>query len=352
MPTTELRSATTKERTAFNLVRRAQASIASYLHFGGGDLTKFLDRDAFQVMAARLANRYFHMSRDLAIHAQVVELYHSLLIMAPILQRLPLSCKIDWHRGHILGHFRRNASGRIGRFHVAIREVARDYQPGLLAANLEAIGIHDADMSAVLLDQYRRHAGGKALKDQLAHQLFDPILMATMKDGYELRHCNRLLRLERARFEGSVDLRTKSVDVLDFSLKSVEHRGGRHLEISISDACLSGFRQQVGSVIASASSPGFKLAAVENLLRDLVERTRPARSALPQIQELRIWLAAKLRSLSGTSTAAKVLPHLLVNQWLQRNDSRLYLKSPTFFLSPSTVDEKTYLTFFSPYREV
>jgi hypothetical protein len=352
MPTTELRSATTKDRTAFSLVRRAQASIASFLHFRDGDLSKLLDRDAFQVMAARLANHFFHKSKELAIHAQVEELYLSLLIMAPILQRLPLSCKFDWHRGHLLGFFRRNASGRVGRFHCAIREVERSYQPEMLAANLEAIGIHDADMTTVLLDQYRRHAGGTALKDQLAHQLFDPILMLSQKQGYELRHGNRLLRLERSRFEGSIDLRAQSVAVLDFSLKSVEHSGGRHLEISISDACLSGFRQQVGCVIASASSPAFKVAAVENLIRDLVERTRPARSALPQIQELRTWLAAKLRSLAGTSPAAKMLPNLLVNQWLQRSDFRLYLKSPSFFFNPSAIDEKTYLTFFSPYREV
>lgn len=352
MPTIKPCAAKATERAVFTLVRRAQKSIASYLNFATGDLAKYLERDAFRKMAVRLADHFFHRSRELAIHAQVMELYLSLLIMAPILQRLPLSCKFDWHRAHLLGFFRHIVSGRVGRYHYAMREVARSFQPDLLAANLERIGMHDADMAEVLLDQYRRHAGGTALKDLLAHQLFDPILMVDMKDGFELRHGNSLLRLERGPFEGSVDLRTQTAMVLDYSIQSVEHHGGRHLEIRISDACLSAFRQQVSSVIASTTTPARKLSVIDNLLRDLVERTRPARSALPQIQELRIWLATKLRGLSGANSAAKVLPNLLVNQWLQRNDSRLYLKRPTFFLDPSIIDEKTYVTFFSPYREV
>ena len=178
MPTIEFRSAVTKERTAFAMLCRAQASIASYLHFGMGDLTKYLERDAFQMVATRLADHYFHRSKDLAIYGQVVELYLALLILAPILQRLPLSCRFDWHRSHVLGFIRINASRRIGRFYIAIRQVARSYQPDLLAANLEQIGIHDAGMVEVLQDLYRRHAGGRTLKDLLAHQLFDPILAA------------------------------------------------------------------------------------------------------------------------------------------------------------------------------
>lgn len=352
MPTIEFRSKTTNNRTAFSLVRRAQASIAAFLHFGNGDLSKYLERDAFQIMAVRFANHFFHRSTDLAIHAQVVALYQVLLVMAPILQRLPLSCRFDWHRGHVLGHFRRNASGRIGRFHIAGREVVRAYQPDLLAANLEAIGIHDAGMVEVLQEHYRRHAGGTVLKDLLAHQLFDPILMATQKQGFELRFGNRLLRLENNFFEGSVDLRKQGFTVLVFCIRSLEHRRGRHLEITISEECLSEFRQRIKAVIASSASPEYKLTIIENRLRDFVEQTRHARSALPQIQELKIWLANKLRGLAGTSKAATLLPNLLVNLWLQRVDSSLYLKSPTFFLDPSTIDEKTYQSFFSPFREV
>lgn len=339
------------ENTAYYLMRRGQASIAGYRHFGNGDLSMYLERDSFQIMAKRFADHFFHRSAGMAIHAQVVELYHALLILAPILQRLPLTCRFDWHRGHLLGHFRNNTSGKIGRFHITSREVVRTYQPDLLAANLEAIGIHDASIVEVLLDFYRRHAGGTALKDLLAHQLFDPIIMASQKHGFELRYGNRLLRLEKGAFDGAVDLRKQGFTVRDFHIRSLKNREGRYLEITISDERLSGFRQRIKAVITSSASPEYKLTIIENRLRDFVEQTRHARSALPQIQELKIWLANQLRGLAGTSKAAILLPNLLVNLWLQRADFRRYIKSPTFFLDPAIIDEKTYLTFFSPYRE-
>lgn len=337
MPKVKLRATETADRTAYHLVRRAQAAIAGYLHFGAGDLVKYLDREAFNVLVARLVALYFHRSVDLAIFTQVRELYHALLILAPILQRLPLSCKFDWHRGHHLGFMRRNASGKSGRFHVATREVQRCYQPDLLAANLEQIGIHD---------------GGMALKDLLAHQLFDPILMASQKQGFELRYGNRLLRMERNAFDGSVDLRCQSITVLDFEIQSILHNGGRHLDIGIAAECIVGLKRQIDEVLALAAPPEFKLIRIENLLRDFVERTRAARSALPQIKELKAWLARRLRGLAGTRKEATALPNLLVNLWLQRADSHLYLKKPTFFLDYAAIDEKTYLQFFSPYREV
>ena len=351
MSVVKLFSEAQANRTAFHLVGRAQSSIASFLHFGTGDLAKYLDRDSFLVMANRLADHYFHRSSELAIHTQVVELYQMLLIMAPILQRLPLSVKYDWHRGHLMGFFRSHVNGRKKRYHFAMRIVGRNYRPDDISENLEQIGVHDASIVEVLLELYRRHAGGTALKDLLAHQLFDPILMSSLKQGYELRHGNRLFRLEKESFTGSIDLRHELGNVFDFQIKSVEHKGGRHLEIFISDSCLSKFRAKTKSILESTASPAYKTNMVEACIRDLVEQTRPARSALPQIQELSQWLMTKLRELAGTAPDVKILPQLLVNLWLQRSDTRLYLKSPNFFLN-SGHSEKTYKAFFSPYREV
>ncbi len=199
------------ECTAYYLIRRAQVVIASYLHFRSKDLSKYLDRTAFNEIATRLADRYFHRSKELTVFQLMIELILVLLIMAPVLQRLELSCRFDWHRGHILGFIRRNIGGRIGRYHASIRVVDRSYQPELLAANLKLLGVHDEVMVAVLLDLYRRHAGGKTVRDLLAHQLFDPILMMSQREGFELRFGNKFLRLEKASFPGSVDLRRQSI---------------------------------------------------------------------------------------------------------------------------------------------
>ena len=339
------------DNTAYHLVRRAQARIASYQNFGDGDLALYLERGSFIAMAARLADHYYNRSKDLQMHKQVIEIYTALLTMAPILQRLPLSLKFDWHRGHLLSFIRTNISGRVGRFYVAVRQVERSYQPELLAANLEALGIHDAGMVAVLLDLYRKHCGGTALKDRLAHQLFDPILLSSAKQGYELRIGNQFLRLEKQSFDGSVDLRHASVAFLDYRLHLVAHKGCYGLQILISDSCISEFREHINRIMNAAASPEFKHVSVKNRINDFVERTRSARSAKNQVLELKRWLSNRVRKLAGTSQEAKMLPELLVNLWLQRVDSRLYVKSPNFLLNPGQHDEKTYTTFFSPYRE-
>lgn len=341
----------TLDRTAYHLLRRGQASIASYQHFNAGDLVKFLDRATFLTVAERLADKYFHKSTGLTLHNNVVELYQALLVTAPILQRLPLSFKIDWHRGHLLGFIRTHVNGKAGRFHAAIREVERQYQPDRLAANLEALGIHDADFVAVLQDLYRRHCGGATLQHRLAYQLFDPVLLYDDRQGFELRYGNKLLRLEKQPFEGSVDLRHKSLDVLDFSIKSEKHHGGRHLEIDISESCLSAFRLSMKRILESKASPEYKLGAIKVTVQDFVERTRSTRSALQQVKELKIWLANKLRGLAGNAPEARLLPHRMLILWSQRVDSALYLKRPNFFLDPKDTDEKTYLKFFTPYRE-
>lgn len=340
------------DRTAYHLVRRGQASIANYQQFNTGDLSKYLERDAFLTVAERLAHTYFHKSTGLTLHDNVVELYQALLVMAPILQRLPLSFKVDWHRGHLLGFIRTHVNGKAGRFYAAIREVERKYQPDRLAANLEALGIHDVDFVAVLQDLYRRHCGGTTLQHRLAHQLFDPVLMHSDKQGFELRYGNKFLRLEKQPFEGSVDLRHQSLEVLDYSINSVQHNGGYHLSIDISESCLSAFRLSMKRILESKASPEYKLSAAETKIHDFVERTRTARSALQQAKELKIWLANKLRGLSGTVPEAGLLPHRMLILWSQRVDGDLYLKRPNFFLDPKDTDEKTYLKFFSPYREI
>lgn len=335
----------------YQQIRRAQAHIASYLHFNNGDLVRYLDRSSFNIMADRLAEHFFHRSESMAIYQMVSEIYLAMMIVAPILQRLPLSTHCDWHRGHLLGWFRKNANGRIKRFYFGKRLIERTYAPDLLASNLERLGVHDTAMQETLLNLYRRHCGGTALKDRLAHLIFDPIMLLRLQNGYELRYGNWLFRLEKEKFAGSCDLREQTVQVLDHNLLSLNHRSGRHLEITISDEALISFRSHVKAILSMAASPAHKCRQLETRIRDLVETFRHARSALPQLMDLKVWLAQKLRHIAGTYDQAKTLPNLMVNLWLQRSDHRLFLKSPNLFLNPGIPDEKTYISYFSPYRE-
>lgn len=340
------------ENTEYHLVRRAQASIAGYRHFDDGHLVKYLERDSFQSLANSLVEKFFHCSKNLALSDEARDLYLAHLVMAPVLQRLPLTVKYDWHRGHVMSFFRINAGNRIKRFHFLKREILRSYQPELLITNLDLLGVHDSGMVEVLQSHYRRHAGGTTLKNLLAHQLFDPILMMNLKQGYELRHGNRFYRLEKNHFEGSVDLRSESATISDFQIKSIEHASGCYLEILISTECLNRFREKVASVITAPASPDYKMMQLEDCIRDFIEKVRPARSAQPQIMDLKQWLANKLRRLAATKPEIKILPNILVNYWLQRSDYRLHIKAPTFFLDPSAHSKRIYVNFFSPYREV
>lgn len=186
----------------------------------------------------------------------------------------------------------------------------------------------------------------------MANLLFDPILLYGEQQGFELRYSNKFLRLEKQPFEGAVDLRHQSVELLDLSISSGLHKGGYHLLIDISESCLSAFRTEIKQILESKTSVEYKLSAVEDSIRDFVERTRSARSALHQVEELKIWLANKLRGLAGTAPEVGQLPHRLLILWSQKVDNDLYVKRPNFFLNPNDTDEKTYLKFFTPYREI
>jgi hypothetical protein len=322
------------------------------LGFNNGDLSKLIERETFQIMAYRLATQYFYKSADHALFEMAEELYLGLLIMAPLLQRLPSSTKLDWHKGHLLGWIRRNASGTVKRYYFGIRTIARTYDPARLRDNLESMGCHDTTMIALLLELYRQHYGGYTLRSRLAHRLFDPIMLLDQRQGFELRHGNRMIRLEKEPFEGCIDLRHESATLLDYRIQLEPHRGGQHLLISIADETLADFKNSVKALLYASMPPERKLALINGRINDLTERIRQARSAKPELLKLKRWLRDKLRRLAGTKAEANLLPDMLMNHWLQRVDHHLYTSDTSFFFSPHKVDEKLFTTFLSPYLEV
>jgi len=347
----KLKVDTMQERTAYTLVRRAQAAVAGYRHFGPGDLCRFLERTAFEIMATKLAEKYFHRSTNLALYQAVINLYVLYLIVAPLLQRVPYSAKLDWHPGHVLSWFRRYCAGRPGRVHVAVKEVARSYAPDTLLANMEALGLHDNEFNALLLDQFRRGYGEPTVQGRLLNTLFDPVMMLSEREGFALRLGNRYFRAEKEPFPGSCDLRKGHLTFGNYRIGVKGHGDGQHLEIRISDERRHAFRHAVKEILKGKAEPAFKYRLVREEIRDFVEKTRFARSAEAEVVELKQWLQTKLRSLSGTDRKFKELPDFLVKSWFDRGDHRFYLSRPNFFLDHSTVPKEVFLNFFSPYRE-
>jgi hypothetical protein len=341
------------ENITFNLLRRAQAAIAGYLNYGNGDLSKYLEREPFADTAEACARHFFPKSHGMVAFPQIIELMLTLLIMAPVLQRLPLSFRFDWHSGHLVSWFRVHCSGRRQRFYFACREVPRQFDPDKLHRNLARLHIHDEPFIEHLADLYRRHYGGTTLKAALAHQLFDPIMLLEERQGYELRYGTKFYRLEQQSFSGSIDIRREPAAVGCFQLQSRMQNSRHFLEVSLNQDCIGTFRKRTQGIIGSKTSPDFKIEQLESVIREFVEDTRHARSAFPQVQELRHWMRGKTRSLSGTKREAAELPYLLQEMWACRVDHRLFLKKPNFFLDPGEIkDQAVYRTFFSPYREV
>lgn len=352
MATIKLLKEKLEQNTAYYHLRRGQSHIASYLHFRTGSLNHYRKSASFRLMAGRLAAKYFSLSRELALYQEIIELYTALLIMAPILQRIPLSMRFDWHTGHVLSLFRADCSRRRNRIFYACREIPCEYAPETLSANLEQLGIHDAIMVKWLHKLYDRHIGGRGLQHTLANQLFDPIMLLHEMTGRELRIGNRLHRLENAEFHGCVDIRRNPAVVFDYLMRCVDDAKGRHIDIKLSDAAISRFKRRITNILAQSNSPALKEKLITNAIDDFSMRSRWARSALEQILEIKSWLGGKLTALSATRADVRRLPDILVNTFLMKVDTELYLKAPNFFLDRNSVIEKTYLNIFTPYREV
>jgi len=341
-----------EQNTAYYQLRRSQARIASFLHFRTGSLSRYLKSTSFKLMANRLAEKYFHLSQGAAMYESIVELYMILLIIAPILQRIPLSMRFDWHTGHVLSVFRADCSRRRNRIFYACREIPREYAPETLSANLQRLGIHDAIMVKWLHKLYDRHTGGKGLQHTLANQLFDPIMLLHVMTGRELRVGNRLHRLEKTEFQECVDIRRSPAAVFDYLVLCVDDAKGRHTDIKLSDAAISRFKYRVTNILAQSNSPAFKEQLITSAIDDFSMRSRWARSSLEQILGLKSWLAGKLTALSATQADVRRLPDILVNTFLMQVDTKLYFKAPNFFLNRDSVIEKAYFNIFTPYREV
>jgi hypothetical protein len=336
---------------AFSMVRNAQASIALYQNFTDGDLAKFLVRDSFNTVAQALAEKYFPQMKDMAVFAEIILLYVMHLIMAPILQRITRSAGYDWNAGHLLSQFRRECSGRNKRHYFGVHPFTTSYHPNFLEYGISSLRINDTVFITELLDLYKKNCGGTRLRHQLARLLFDPILGIAAALFHEYRYGNCLYRLDMEPFEGSIDLRESWGTVYLYEVRVCELNGRYTMEIKLSDDFVKAFKKRIEAALLSGGKPALKYDHIKSHIFDFVERARWARTAKPQILELRSWMASKIRALSDTYQSAVALPDILVSNWLQRVDCEQYFRKPTFFLDRNEVGYERYLVLFSPYRE-
>lgn len=338
--------------TDFDVVTRIQADLACIQNFKTGSFNRLIADVPFTNLAHGFADKYFHRSADGVLIDHVTRVYRALLIMAPIIQREPLSVRFDWQAGHLLSHFRVYTKEAIGRFHFSVRLVHRVYDPDRLVRNLHDLGVHDQLLIDELLQLYDRfNMSSQLLQHRLATLLFDPLLLHGRKEGFELRHGRVLYRLEKYRFPGSVDLRNEAVQVLQYSIRSEQRvGGGRRLVILLNDEYLTSIKARYKGVLNSAIKPASKVRMLYRVSYDFLMVALWAKNAGPQILELSLWLAKKLSSLAGTFVPAHEVAKRLYGCWVKKRNGRLLLKAPNFFLAPERIDQDAYMQFFSPFR--
>lgn len=336
---------------AYFLMRRGQAVITQRLHFSEGELCAYRDRDSFQAIAKIATAKYFHQSTGELLPV-ICDLYTDYMVTAPIIQRLPYTFRVDWTRGHVLSWIRANCNDNIKRYYFSAATYPRTFDPDLLRRNLDVLGVHDSQYIEVLTEQYKRHYGGACLRSDLAHRLFDPILLLNQEEGFRLRVGNSLYRLEKTPFPGCTDLRVKQAKVLgSFRIRHITKKGGTYLEIILTHDAIDKFKQTVCSILDSSASPRHKVYVINDKISDFMETLRFARSAWQQALDLQNWLVCKMRPLYGALKDVKRREKGLRGEYTDKRQDSLFLPRPNFFWNPRDVELSDYLRYMSPYRE-
>lgn len=344
-------TATIVSSGAYHLMRRGQAVITQRQFFDEGELCAFRDRDSFQTVAKISASKYFHQAQKGDVFPFICDLYVDVMVMFPIIQRLPYSFKIDWTPGHVLSWVRANCNDHIKRFFYSAETHPRTFNPGLLRQNLAELGVHDFVYVDVLVEQYKRHYSGPHLRSALANRIFDPIVLLK-QTGFRLRVGNTVYQLEKQPFPGCIDLREKHGKVLGvFRVRHIRKKAGNYLEIILTHDATDRFKETISSILDSSASPNHKLYVVNDRVSDFMETLKYARSAWPQAKDLQNWLVSKMRPLYGTLIDAKRREKGLRSEYVDNREDSLSLSTPNFFWNPKIVDLNSYLKYMSPYKE-
>lgn len=371
----------------YNRLRYLLAGIARCLTFYDKELLEAVNSASCRAFAARATEHYFHKSRFAAIYGDMMLMFQCLTVMAPILQRQLNSMGFDWHAGTILTWFRVNTAHSVRKYFYGCDEHPRVPDPLLLRSNLHHLGIYDQKFCELLEMIYRAYYGRRTVSGKLANVLFDPIMFCKLGDIKTLRVGNRIFRLEKKPFPGSIDLRSAQAVVFGYRIQRIEWeervplakgelpktrkkdavktkmvtRG--MLEITIAEEHFSTFKNHVKTVLHSGLSLKYKIVILDRHVGAFVMSIRHARNSFEQIVELKRWLHHRLEPLRiEADKKARVKPDplydvlhrlsdIMVNKYLMLSNYQRYFRRPNFFYDPLEHDELTLLRFFSPYRE-
>lgn len=333
-------------------LRKKQAKIVQYQIFDNGILFNYLQQKEFENFARLLADKYFHKSKDLIIFENVLELYNFYLVIAPILQRIVYSFKLDWNRSHFLSLLRKNLAFNVNRKFLRVRQLERQVDPEILELNLRELGIKDKPFIDVAKDLFLRNYNTIGVRGKLANCIFDPIMFLFKRDEFEIRRGNELLKLEKRPFKNSIDIDLESVCFWDYEIKRQKDKKARkgYLEIKIRPEVIRDFKENMKNIIKSDVTVARKIVLLNQRCDAFIENHKYTKDAFDQINELKNWLNRRVKGIAGTDKRVKPAVDL-TKRYIEKKDTKLRFKKPNFFWNYREYDQKQYINFFSPYRE-
>jgi hypothetical protein len=275
----------------------------------------------------------------------------------------------------------------IGRWHFGCQELPRVPDPVVLRENLHHLRIFDSRFTDILEMLMRCYYGRNTVSGQLANCLFDPLMFCRLGDRHTLRVGNKLFRLEKQAFPGSIDLRTNSAEVLGYSIRRVEKlerfplpgkRTGQKgkkkrqqvrvvrrgmLEIAVSSELINSFKSKAVAIINCSASVEYRIHELDGLMVSFLSSVRYARTGFEQVLHLSRWLANNLKPLHTAVDRRKKFnrrkppvqvppfPKILLSRFQNNLDTHRHYPRPNFFYDPHEHPEELFLQFVSPYRE-
>ncbi|WP_129126915.1 hypothetical protein [Geomonas oryzae] len=346
------------EASAYYQYRRLAAKLVRIGHYQGRELYHAMQRPSVRLLAEVAVQKYFHRDDGMKVQRDMRLLLQALLVMLPLLARVPGSMHPDQHRGHVLSWLRIYVGGNARRRFISCKEVPRTHNPALLEKRLEAFGIHDRTFTKVLVALFRAYYWRETASGRLARTLFDPIMIETERDRHSLRIGNCLYSLHKHSSNKGIDLNRSPVTIFDYNVRYDASPSKIKVTITLSSAALASFKAEIRRVIRLDVAVDYKIKLIRAEIKSFAVRAKWAKDSREEIMKLRKWLWRAMQPLMMTmaENEAKQLdirhvPNILVNEWLRKRKTGLVRAKHNVFYDLRTIELRVFLNFLSPYRE-
>ncbi|ADD67335.1 hypothetical protein Dacet_0537 [Denitrovibrio acetiphilus DSM 12809] len=336
---------------SYYLVRRAQLRIVMRTYFRNGELYDIMNRSAFKQTAEKLTDKYFHRS-GATVYDEVKELYQLYLALAPSMQKIKNSFKVDWTKGHAISWLRRLFNGRVRHWYYIHAEYERKHDPEQLLRSFRDHGITDKRFLDEAMEKYLCFWASEGLKGSLANCIFDPFIYRVKDTG--IRIGNSVIETSKHKLDGYYNIFEKPIEIMGYHVVVYEKSGRTHINVTIRQSVIDDFKKRCEIIISTRTSPQYKLVQLASLVSQLLETAKYAKDSFYQIRGLQLWTDKKFRKLSGTEKKFKAIISMMTTRFIEKVVSKYTYQRTNFFWDKNHNDipEKTFQIYFSPYREL